>query len=85
MHTLFETSAQEELESTIQAALPPLFTLDNILRRCTDVTRIKEACAKESDLATALTFARLTAFQALKLLWFQTMILIQVPLVAIKK
>ena len=77
VHTLFESNSLEEFEMTIQSVLPPLFTLDNILRNCTDVVRIKEACAKESDLPVALTFARLAAYQALKLLWFQVMILIQ--------
>ena len=74
--TVFDTSPQEEFEATVQAVLPPLFNLDNILRHCTDLSRIKEACNKESDLPTALTFARLTCFQALKLLWFQSMILV---------
>ena len=62
VHTLFETNTPEEFEVTIQAVLPPLFTLDNILRHCTDIVLIKEACTKDSDLPTALTFARLASF-----------------------
>ena len=51
-------------------------SLDNVLRSCTDVARIRDKCTKESDLATALTFAKLAAFQVLKLLWFQAQILV---------
>lgn len=83
--TVFDSCPHEEFEETVQAVLPPLFTLDNVLRHCTDTVRIKEACNKASDLPTALNFARLTCFQVLKLLWFQAMILIQPPAVAIKK
>jgi len=70
VHTMFETINQDDFEGSVQACLPPLFNLDNILRRCTDVAKIKEACTKESDLQTALTFSRLASLQALKLLWF---------------
>jgi len=64
--------------------LPPLFLLDNILRQCTDVGKITAACAKPADFSTSLTFARLVALQALKLLWFHTMLCSSI-LVAIKK
>lgn len=37
VHTLFETGSQDNFESVIQEALPPLFTLDNILRKCADL------------------------------------------------
>jgi len=60
----------EDFELVVQTALPPLVTLDNILRKCTDIAKIRENCSKESDLETALLYARLTSFQALKLLWF---------------
>lgn len=70
VHTLFETSAMEDFELVVQTALPPLVTLDNILRKCADISKIRENCSKESDLETALLYARLTSFQALKLLWF---------------
>ena len=73
VHTLFETrqlDTSDGASDQIKAALPPLFKLDNILRQCSDVEKIRAACAKESDFDTAMTYARLASYQALKLLWF---------------
>ena len=53
MHTLFESNAVEDFEVTIRSVLPQLFSLDNVLRNCTDLNRIKEACNKETDLFIA--------------------------------
>lgn len=69
VHTLFETQQNDTL-ADLRTAIPPLFKLDNILRQCSDIEKIKAACAKESDFETAITYARLSSFQALKLLWF---------------
>ena len=62
VHTLFETSSIEDFELVVQTALPPLVTLDNILRRCTDIAKIRETSSKPSDLDAILLFARLTSF-----------------------